>query len=167
MADPYPHEDTHVGALLAAHRTVLGITQAELATTMGPRGLHVVRHIEASPLPVYGEVEDHHQGLMECFPLYGGPKAMSLARREQWWATTADIAMWQAAAEANPPVQWWWGTRGVTGERGAYCNLCNTVIHGYDTGRSMTRRARTGVMTHRLKHVTALTDTGNPFLKEN
>ncbi|HEX3513850.1 MAG TPA: hypothetical protein VHT26_07615 [Trebonia sp.] len=167
MLDHYPHEDAHVGELLAGHREALGITQAQLATELGPRGIHVARHIEASALPAYGEVEDHHQALLEVFPLYGGTRPMSLARREQWWATAADAAMWQRAAEANPPVQWWWGTRGLTGERGAYCNLCQSMIHGYDSGRGMTRRARIAVMDHRLKHVNALIENDNPKIKEN
>lgn len=166
MDDPYPHEDAHVGKLLAEHRDAIGISLAELASCLGKHGLRVAHKIENHPLPSYGEVEDHHQALLECFPLYGGPKPMSLARREQWWATAADVAMWQAAAEANPPVQWWWGTRGLTGERGAYCNLCQSLIHGYDSGRGMTRRARIAVMHHRLKHINALTETNDPKLKE-
>lgn len=167
MAEPYPHEDAHVGSLLADHRDALGISKAELGKCMGPRGLAVAHKIELHPLPAYGEIEDHHAALMEAFPLYGGPKPASLARREQWWATAADMAMWQHAAEANPPVQWWWGTRGGPGERGAWCNLCNRMIHSYDTGRGMTRRARVQVMAHRLLHVRALTEAANPYLKEN
>jgi hypothetical protein len=166
MAEPYPHEDAHIGRLLAGHREAMGISQTQLGRELGHRGTYRAQHIENQALPAYEEVEEHHQGLIEAFMVAGSPKGYSLARREQWWATATDLAMWQAASEINPPVVWWWGTRGTTGERGAYCNLCQALIHGYDSGRGMTRRARLGVMAHRLRHIHALTDTGTPIIKE-
>lgn len=166
MSEDYPHEPAHVGALLGGHRVQLGVTVEQLGKALGRRGANQVWNIENHPLPPYEQVEHHHQGLIEAYLTCGNAKPVGLARREQWWATAADMALWQYAATENPPVNWWWGTRNGAEGRGAWCNLCAELLHGYDSGRGMTRRARIGVMAHRLRHITALTETNSPDLKE-
>lgn len=165
MDEYYPHEPGHVGKLLAGHRDALGLSVEQLGAELGTRGTNQVFNIEHHHQPSYAEIEHHHQGLMEAFVHAGTPKPIGLARREQWWATASDMALWQAAAEANPPVNWWWGTRNGESGRGAWCNLCSELIHGYDSGRGMTKRARMGVMTHRLLHIHALITTESPILR--
>jgi hypothetical protein len=166
MDEYYPHEPGHVGHLLKGHRDALGVTVEQLGRELGRRGTAIAFHIEHQATPSYAEVEHHHQGLIEAYLTAGTPKPIGLARREQWWATAADMALWQAAAAENPPVNWWWGTRSGADGRGAWCNLCSLIVHGYDSGRGMTRRARMGVMAHRLEHVNALITTDSPILKE-
>ena len=166
MAEHYPHEEGHVGALLAGHREQLGLTVEQVGAELGRRGTSQVWNIEHLPRPDYAQIEHHHQAVLEAFVHGGNPKPIGLARREQWWATAADMALWQAAASLNPPVNWWWGTRSAAGERGAWCNLCQELLHGYDSGRGMTRRARMAVMEHRLRHINALMTTNDPALKE-
>lgn len=166
MAEEYPHEDAHVGALLANHREALGLARQDLGRMIKPRGLQVIHRIELHPCPTYLEVEDHHQALMDAYSVIARERPASVARRQQWWATAADMSLWQGAAALSPQVAWWWGTRDKASERGAYCNLCRATIHRYDSGRGMTRPARLAVMTHRLTHVTALTEYNTPYLKE-
>jgi hypothetical protein len=61
--------------------------------------------------------------------------------------------------EHNPRVVWWWGVRSDIAPRGAWCYLCEQLIHGYDVGRGMTAPARRAIMAHRLTHINNLTAT--------
>lgn len=166
MADEYPCETDHAGKLLAAHREAHGVTLAQLARAMGQSRTREAEFIEKNARPPYMDVEAHHDALMDAWVTAARDKPFSLARREQWWATAADMSLWQHAMERAPQVQWWWGTRGKTGERGAWCNVCQTMIHTYDTGRGVTRNARRAIMVHRLAHINQLIAANTRVIEE-
>ena len=152
MDDPY--EDARVGAHLREHRTYLGVEREEMIGERPRTDWAALRFVERAQRPASHLVEAHHAALMAAYVGAPGARPVPLARREQWYATPADKALWDRVMEDNPRVSWWWGVTRNTASRGAFCYLCNTLIHGYDVGRGLTARARYAVMDHRLRHIT-------------
>lgn len=149
-------EDHKIGAHIKAHRQSLGVLLSDLINAAGPASESMLRHAERAQRPNLDLVEYHHAALMTAYGNEGRTQAAILARREQWYTTAADTTLWHKALETNPAVSWWWGAVTATTPRGAWCYLCNHMIHGYDVGRGMTKRARKAVMAHRLQHITPM-----------
>jgi hypothetical protein len=147
-------EDHRVGAHLKAHREHLGVSFAELIEAAGVGTDERMRWIERASHPAIALIERHHQALMNAYVIAEGQVACPMARREQWYATEADQTLWLEAVQTRPQIVWWWGVRKDAAPRGAWCYLCDRMIHGYDVGRGMTRRARQAVMAHRYEHLT-------------
>jgi hypothetical protein len=160
-------EDRQVGAHLRAHRERLGVARSELIAAYTDGSDQDVRFAERAEHPALRVIERYHTALMAAYVGAPGRFVVPLARREQWYATEADTALWQQAMQASPAVVWWWGVRSQTSPRGAWCHLCNTMIHGYDVGRGMTARARKAVMAHRLQHISTLTAASAAQTKES
>lgn len=152
MDDPY--EDARVGAHLREHRTYLGVEREEMIGDKPRTDWAALRFVERAQRPASHLVEAHHAALMAAYVGAENARPVTLARREQWYATAADKALWDRAMEGNPRVSWWWGIASTPGARGAFCHLCTELIHGYDVGRGLTARARYAVMNHRLMHIT-------------
>ena len=158
-------EGNHVGAWIKAHRESLGVLLSDLINAAGPGSERTLRHTERAQRPRIDLVEQHHAALMCAYVNEGRTQGAIHARREQWYANERDQALWQCALETNPRVSWWWGARATPAPRGAWCHVCGELIHGYDVGRGMTKRARKAVMAHRLEHINQMSaataaDTG-------
>lgn len=155
-------EDHKVGASIKAHRSALGVLLSDLINEAGPGSETILRHVERATRPAVHLIEQHHTALMAAYVTGGHTPAVPLARREQWYANEHDTALWIEASRINPRVSWWWGVRSNAVPRGAWCYLCESLIHGYDVGRGMTKRARKAVMAHRLEHLTQPTAKAAP-----
>lgn len=154
-------EDRRTGAHLRAHREALGLTRPDLYAAAHHQHDETLRWTERAEHPALHLIEAHHAALIDAYAAAPAPVPVPLARREQWYTTDADQVLWRAALARQPRVSWWWGVRSDAAPRGAYCHLCQAMIHGYDVGRGMTRRARRAVMAHRYQHVTGrLTPAG-------
>lgn len=152
-------EGHKVGAWIRLHRESLGVRLSDLIHQAGAGSERILRHTERAQRPDIDLIEIHHTALMAAYVTSGHTPAVPLARREQWYANEYDATLWQDASHVNPRVSWWWGVRSNTAPRGAWCHLCNRMIHGYDAGRGMTPPARRAVMAHRLEHISKLTET--------
>lgn len=152
-------EDHRVGAHLRSHREHLGVARSAMIGPAPRATYDTVRFAERAERPAIAIIETYHAALMAAYTAPGEHLPTPLARREQWYATEADVTLWREAMVTNPRVSWWWGVRSDTAPRGAYCHLCTRMIHGYDVGRGLTGRARKAVMAHRLTHIRALTAT--------
>lgn len=152
-------EEGKAGPRIKAHRTALGIQLSDLIDAAGPGSETILRHAERAERPALKVIEAHHTALMIAYAAGAGTGATPLARREQWYATELDAILWHRAMEARPQIAWWWGVRSDNTPRGAFCYVCEQMIHGYDVGRGLTRRARAAVMLHRLTHINEMTAT--------
>jgi len=160
-------EDRRVGASIRFHRESLGLLFSDLIDAAGPGSERMLRHTERAERPRIDLVEHHHAALMAAYANAGRTLGATLARREQWYATEADRILWHLAMDSRPQVAWWWGVRADPGPRGAWCYVCDRMIHGYDVGRGMTKRARKAVMAHRLEHINILTAEAAAETKES
>ena len=160
-------EGNRVGAWVASHRALLGVRFSDLIAAAGPGSEQAIRHAERAERPSVELLERHHAALMAAYVTDGTVPAVSLARREQWYANEYDAALWMDASERNPRVSWWWGLRHHKGPRGAWCYVCEALIHGYDVGRGMTVPARQAVMAHRLMHINEMIAASAAETKES
>lgn len=156
MRSDYPAESDHVGALIRLHRASLGVSIADMIRIYGPGNDREPRFVEAAKHPSVKLIERYHTMLMAAWITAEGSVVLPVARREQWWANEWDQALWHRAMDANRALQWWWSIQSDAAPRGAWCRLCNQMIHTYDVGRGLRRPGRLKVMQHRYGHVTEL-----------
>lgn len=156
MTGPEVFEDRRVGAHIKAHREHIGVSLREIIAAAGAGSDRTIRFVERAERPSIELIEGHHDALMAAYALAEDLSSVPLARREQWYATVDDEVLWQVAMQSSPSVVWWWAARNEQGRRGAWCNICSALVHGYDTGRGLTRPARVKVMAHRLTHINTL-----------
>lgn len=148
----YRRDVPHVGKAIKAHRELLEITFEQLVASDDRSDTKTLAFAERAPLPSIEVVERHHRALIDAVEIKGPTRITQKCRREQWWTTDLDMELWRRASDLSPAVVWWWGIRLKSGERGAWCYLCRSLIHGYDVGRGVTAAARKAVMDHRMDH---------------
>jgi hypothetical protein len=153
MAEFNP-EHIHIGRALKTHREMLHVDDAALAKALGEAGYVGFRFAEAAVIPSIRVIRWYHGGVLTAFKQRPGGSTVSMGLREQWWATEADSALCRAAYDRHPRSRWWWAPRKTERGAGAYCYVCDTLIHPYDVGHDVTHNARLAVMEHRAAHIT-------------
>lgn len=149
MAEPV-HE--HVGRALRARRVALGLTLRDLIHTAVDVAAFDLKWTENAPEPSVKRVHYYDSLLRRTALDLDAWKAMPYAQREQWYDTDLDDALWHSAMVASRRVSWWWGASKSRGMTGAWCYLCENMVHTYDAGRPMTHTARCAIMAHRGQH---------------
>lgn len=145
----------HIGRGLRARREALGLTRRDMANHNAFINQTGLRFIENAPAASLWRVRHYDEVLRALAADTPAWLAMPYARREQWYDTVLDARLWQQAMADRPRVIWWWGTSRSRGALGAWCHLCDELVHPYDAGRPMTHRARTAIMAHRTVHPVA------------
>lgn len=77
----------------------------------------------------------------------------SKAEREQLTVDDLDATLVELARVDNRLVAWWWATRTIEGESGAYCYLCRAFIEHYAGNGRATIGARRAIDEHRAIHL--------------
>lgn len=161
MTDEYRTELPHVGVAISAHRIALGVRLRDVITAAGVGMDTAIKFVESAKRPSPAMIERHHAALMAAYVTAGTTTDVQVPRREQWWATEQDVALWHASLTAWPSVRWWWGIRRDAEGQGAYCYVCSSMIRTFDVGRGVTGPVRRAVMDHRYGHIINLRETAN------
>lgn len=156
MLPERPIEVDHHGHALAAHRENLGVDLAEMIAGADAPDNAMVGKIETTRRLQVDHIEIHHRALIKAWGAGSVKASVIFAMREQWYTTPADWALWRQASKAKPTVAWWWGSRRDLTPGGAYCYVCDAVMHSYDVSRGLTRRGRLVIMQHRYGHMITL-----------
>lgn len=156
MGDIYPVDVPHVGVAIMAHRMSLGVELRDLIAAADTGRDLDIKFVEAAKKPSVTMIERHHAALMTAYLTAGTIPDVQVPRREQWWTTREDFALWHTVLETWPAVRWWWGIRRGEDGAGAYCYVCSGYLRTYDVGRGVTGPVRRCVMEHRHQHITDL-----------
>ena len=156
MSEPYGAEVPHVGTAIAGHRIALGVQLRHVIEAAGPGTDTQIKFVEAAKRPSPDMIERHHAALMAAYTAHGTTADVQVPRREQWWVTPEDVALWHGALIDYPSVRWWWGIRREQGGQGGYCYCCSEMIRTFDVGRGVTAPVRRAVMDHRYQHIVNL-----------
>lgn len=159
MADQSPVTDPegrHVGLILKTRRQQHWIGLPELiAQSASQTSISVIAAEEYETLPA-----DAMRAWYAAFTAAAGSKAswtqLGYAERNQWYTTSMDHRLHGQVTREGTRSAWWWGMVKAAAPRGAWCYLCNAMIHTYDVSAPMSHVARVAVMSHRFHHVAAL-----------
>lgn len=157
-------ERAHIGKALDAHRIALGIHEAEIRQFAPEFDAAELAWLYSTLEPSILRIRRFHYALMEVYERLPTPTAVPVPFREQWFTTRHDQLLHSNVLMSGRRTAWWWGARRTERGTGAYCYVCDTLIHPYDLGRGVTHPVRFAVMQHRAGHVARLigvTETRN------
>lgn len=157
-------EHLHIGRQLVAHRDALGVTAGMLERVAGHGDVLDIRWIEQATEPSILRIRRYHWLVIEAYEAQDVKPAVSVGFREQWFTSPRDATLHHQILSGGRRTAWWWNAARTERGAGAFCYVCNTLIHAYDLTRGMTHPARLAVMNHRAGHVAALlgiTETRN------
>lgn len=145
----------HVGHALRVRRELLGVTLDEMIESSGYATKFDLKWTESAPAPTMARVRYFDATLRTVAQGLLAWLTLPYAQREQWYDTDLDEALWREAMRAHRKISWWWGATKSRGQTGAWCYLCEDMVHSYDAGRPMTLTARGAIMAHRATHSAA------------
>lgn len=162
MRDP---KGEHIGRALEQHRRSLGVTIEQMTDATEVDSI-TLRAIEVAPEPTDSKLRVWWTVLDKALTEdQRNRDTRPAARREQFYTTDADEALFNAAVRRRPGVYWWWGSARTARGTGAVCYLCGTLFHTYDIGRGVTFPVRLSVMRHRADHLMGKIPAINPVQK--
>lgn len=149
-------EGTHIGHQLARHCEVLGVSMVDLIAVAGEGSSPELGWItECRELSV-DRIRRFHFLMTEAIARKAARPRLSVPFREQWFTTRNDGALHQGVLDKGRRTAWWWGAARTERGTGAYCYVCEQLIHAYDLGRGVTHPVRLAVMRHRAQHIRVL-----------
>lgn len=149
-------ENTHIGNALAQHCALLGVAMKDLIKVAGAdSGVELSWVLGAHDLSVE-RLRRFHYLELEAYQRSEHPAKVTGAIREQWFTTRNDASLYRQVLAKGRRSAWWWGAARTERGTGAYCYLCEQVIHTYDLTRGITHPGRVAVMAHRGRHLKQL-----------
>jgi hypothetical protein len=149
-------EHRSVGMILKTRRQSHQVGLSDLRFELPRRALADVAGAESLPRPPVGAVRVWYSALIRAVANKASWQKQTYAERNQWYSTTMDRRLTDVANTRAQRVLWWWGQVKAVAPRGAWCYVCNEMIHTYDVSSMMSHAARVSVMSHRAFHVQAL-----------
>jgi hypothetical protein len=86
----------------------------------------------------------------------------SKSERDQLTVSELDSILVDLARAGNRLVAWWWASRTIEGESGAYCYLCGKFIDHYAGNGRATIAARRSIDLHRAQHLSEVRQARAP-----
>ena len=154
MPDLNP-EHIHIGRALKEHRNTLMVSDQDMIKVHTGGAMLDVRFAENAQNASLRVIRWYHDLVIQAYQSSTRSDETSIGEREQWWSTTFDYQLWDAAISRHRGVFWWWNPRKTQRGTGAYCYLHDQLICTYDIGRGVTHNVRLAVMEHRAEHYLA------------